>query len=205
MAAARLEQNVSVLAALERDARRLAAELREARLLLQERASRRLAVRAAVGSLATIEPFAPVSPRHDRASEAEAEELRLAMAFPVPGAVAFDARSGKSARRGPGVAILSSELRPILAPSGGRVVFAGPFRRLGLLLIIEHAHAYHSLVLGASRLEVQVGATVAAGDIVGWLEPRPAERAELYFEVRRAGEPIAPESVLAARKGGMRG
>lgn len=101
--------------------------------------------------------------------------------------------------------LLSGHPQPVLAPGRGTVAYAGPFRGLGLLLIIEHGADYHSLVIGASRLEVTVGDPVRDGQVVGWLEGGAAERAELYLELRRAGEPIDPMVVLSARESEVRG
>src|SRR3546814_19046636 len=52
------------------------------------------------------------------------------------------------------------ETRPgaqVVAPFEGRVVFAGPFRAYGLLLLIEHSEGYHSILAGMSRIYAAVG------------------------------------------------
>jgi septal ring factor EnvC (AmiA/AmiB activator) len=76
---------------------------------------------------------------------------------------------------------------------------------MGLLLIIDHGDAYHSLVIGASRLEVQAGDVVTEGEAVGWLERSPSGSMDLYFELRRVGEPVDPVPVLSAHHGEVEG
>ena len=124
--------------------------------------------------------------------------------LPVQGEVRrrFGDRHGGQRSRG---MLLSGHPQPVLAPGRGTVAYAGPFRGLGLLLIIDHGADYHSLVIGASRLEVTVGDPVRDGQVVGWLEGGAAEEAELYLELRRAGEPIDPMVVLSARESEVRG
>ena len=45
----------------------------------------------------------------------------------------------------------------VVAPYEGKIVFAGPFRDYGQLLIIEHAGGYHSLLAGLDELSGAVG------------------------------------------------
>jgi septal ring factor EnvC (AmiA/AmiB activator) len=96
---------------------------------------------------------------------------------------------------------LSFETRPgaqVVAPFGGRVEFAGPFRGYGRILIIEHAGGYHSLLAGLDRIDAEVGQLLVAGEPVGVMKPGEA-RPILYFELRRNGQPVNPLPWLAAR------
>lgn len=113
-----------------------------------------------------------------------------------------DRRAGQRLR---GVILTADRAQPVLAPGDGLVAYAGPFRDIGSLLIIEHRDAYHSLVIGASRLEVQVGDVVTEGQVVGWLDRGASESMDLYLELRRVGEPIDPISVLSTHVGEVRG
>lgn len=97
---------------------------------------------------------------------------------------------------------ISIETRPdaqVIAPYDGQVVFAGPFRGYGLLLIIEHAEGYHTLLSGMARLDGTVGQHLLAGEPVGVMgqsEGKPL----LYVELRHNGQPVNPLPWLTARK-----
>src|SRR5439155_19032465 len=55
----------------------------------------------------------------------------------------------------------------VVAPFDGRVVYAGPFANLGLVLIIRHGDAYHAVLAALGRVDVAVGQWVLAGEPVG--------------------------------------
>ncbi len=97
------------------------------------------------------------------------------------------------------------ETRPdaqVVSPFDGKVVFAGPFRGYGRLLIIEHGEGYHSLVAGFDHLDSVVGQYVLAGEPVGTMgENRP----KLYLEMRHDGEAINPLPWLASQNGKVSG
>lgn len=88
---------------------------------------------------------------------------------------------------------------PVVAPTDGTVMFAGPFKGYGLLLILEHRSGYHSLLSGLGRIDAQVGQRVLGGEPVGVLSADKAPT--LYFELRRGGQPINPTRGLAAADG----
>ena len=81
---------------------------------------------------------------------------------------------------------------PIVAPLAGRVVFAGPFRGYGQILILQHKGGYHSFLAGFGRIDAEMGQEVAAGEPLGILPAKGNGRPELYFEWRRNGEPADP-------------
>lgn len=97
---------------------------------------------------------------------------------------------------------ITIETRPeatVVASGRGKVQFAGPFRGYGLILILEHGDGYHSLVAGLSRIDVEVGRSVAPGEPVGVMG-RPSDRNPLlYFELRNNGQPTNPQPWLARR------
>jgi septal ring factor EnvC (AmiA/AmiB activator) len=100
------------------------------------------------------------------------------------------------------------ETRPhaqVVSPQDGRIVFAGPFRDYGLLLILAHGDGYHTLLAGMSRLHGAVGQQVLAGEPVGEMGEAGAGPPTLYLELRRGGEPINPTPWLAAGKGKVSG
>ena len=93
----------------------------------------------------------------------------------------------------------------VVAPYDGKVVFAGPFRAYGLLLIIEHSEGYHTLLAGMDRIDAEVGQILLSGEPVGTMAPAADAPPSLYIELRRNGQPINPLPWLAARKGKANG
>ena len=80
---------------------------------------------------------------------------------------------------------------PVVAPRAGRIVYAGPFRGYGDIVIIDHGGGWTSVVTGLSGLAVKLGQTVAMGDPLGRAAPGEGRVA---VELRRNGRPfpIAP-------------
>lgn len=87
----------------------------------------------------------------------------------------------------------------VVAPADGAVMFAGPFKGYGLLLILEHANGYHSLLSGLGRIDAQVGQRVLGGEPVGLLSGDGDPT--MYYELRRGGQPVNPARGLAASDG----
>lgn len=93
----------------------------------------------------------------------------------------------------------------VVAPAAGQVAFAGPFRGYGLLLIVEHANGYHSLLAGLERIEATIGERVDVGETIGAMGRPQVGHPYLYLELRRGGEPINPLPWLTADKRKVRG
>ena len=98
-----------------------------------------------------------------------------------------------------GISLATRPNAQVISPYDGRVLFAGPFRGYGELLIIEHGDGYHTLLAGLGRLDTSVGQSLLAGEPVGVM----AESAKpvLYMEFRKNGQPVNPTSWLDSRKG----
>jgi septal ring factor EnvC (AmiA/AmiB activator) len=91
----------------------------------------------------------------------------------------------------------------VVSPCAGKVVFAGPFRSYGLLLIVDCGASYHFVLSGLERLDVQVGRPVQAGEPIGvmpnWDPHVPGSRPSLYVELRHDGQAVNPAPFLGAR------
>lgn len=87
----------------------------------------------------------------------------------------------------------------VVATFDGQVVYAGPFRRYGLILILEHSGRYHSLLAGLGRIDVVVGQWVVAGEPVGLMTSPTDGKPALYFELRHNGQPIDPTPWFATQ------
>jgi murein hydrolase activator len=90
----------------------------------------------------------------------------------------------------------------VLAPCGGTVAFAEPFRDYGPLVIIDCGGGYHAVLSGMGQLAVVPGRPIRNGDVVGTM-PAATKTATvgappkigppiLYFELRKGGHPIDP-------------
>jgi septal ring factor EnvC (AmiA/AmiB activator) len=88
----------------------------------------------------------------------------------------------------------------IIAPTDGWVVYAGPFRSYGNLLIINAGGGYHVLLAGMGRIDVSLGQFVLAGEPVAVMGAalqagqgnNDNSRPVLYVEFRKDGRPIDP-------------
>lgn len=90
----------------------------------------------------------------------------------------------------------------VVAPADGWVVYAGPFRSYGQVLILNAGDGYHILLAGMDRTNVEQGQFVLAGEPVAIMgETRVASAATLdlvapqpvlYVEFRKDGVSIDP-------------
>jgi septal ring factor EnvC (AmiA/AmiB activator) len=80
---------------------------------------------------------------------------------------------------------------PVIAPRAGRVVYAGPFRGYGRVVIIDHGGGWTSVITNLASIEVDVGDAVAMGRRIGRTGP---SQSRVTVELRRGGRPypIAP-------------
>jgi murein hydrolase activator len=117
-------------------------------------------------------------------------------------------RFGDSTKFGNTLNGIQLETRPdaqVIAPFDGKVVFSGPFRNYGQILIIEHRGGYHTVLAGLSRIDAAVGQWLLAGEPVGELAARNQGKPMLYVELRHNGQPINPAPWIVARTGRVRG
>ncbi len=150
-------------------------------------------------------------------------KARGRLPFPVAGRLVGlygQPLDGKTTRKGLSIETLANA--QVVAPFDGKVVFSGPFRGYGQLLIIDHGEGYHSLLAGLGRIDVVMGQVVLAGEPVAVMgtgrgsgggvlpgasagEGHDAKRSILYVEFRRNNRPINPLPWLASRKGTPKG
>lgn len=91
-----------------------------------------------------------------------------------------------------GITINTRAAASIVAPYDGKVVFAGPFKGYGQILIIEHSGGYHTLLAGMANVDTSVGQWLLAGEPVGAMAESDKDGPRLYFELRRRGQPVNP-------------
>ncbi len=155
-------------------------------------------VEAAVPAPRLIDPTRP--PKIRPFSQARGQMLYPAAGEVVLGFGAAEPIGGTS--KG-----MTLETRPgaqVVAPFDGRVVFAGPFKGYGQILIMGHGDGYHSLVAGLDRIDCTLGQWLVAGEPIGTM-PTGEARPRLYLELRHDGQPINPLPWLATRDAKVKG
>lgn len=127
------------------------------------------------------------------------ERTQGELPWPVQGAIASGYRRGDGVHRN-GILIEAAAGSPVQAVHAGRVVFADWMRGFGNLLIVDHGDQVMTLYAHLQQFEARVGQAVSRGDPLGAVGASGGQpRAALYFEVRRGGDPIDPQSWMAAR------
>ena len=96
--------------------------------------------------------------------------------------------------RSEGITFATLSGAPVVAPAAGHVVFAGPFKGYGPIVILQHKDGYHSFLAGFGRIDAEMGEEIEAGEPLGVMPVKPGAKPELYFEWRRNSEPVDPVS-----------
>ena len=109
-----------------------------------------------------------------------------------------------------GVSIATRSGAQVTAPSDGWVVYAGPFRSYGQLLILNAGNGYHILLAGMERISVDLGQFVLTGEPVAVMGngshiaailATGSSQPVLYIEFRKDGIPVDPGPWWAAGEG----
>ena len=107
--------------------------------------------------------------------------------------------------RSRGIMIRARAGSQVIAPFDGKVVYAGPFRSYGRILIIDHGGEYHSLLAGLGRIDAVVGQWVLAGEPLAVLSGTTDQNPDLYLELRYTGQPVNPMPWLSSFSGNEKG
>ena len=107
----------------------------------------------------------------------------------------------------PNIAITTRPNARVRAPADGWVIYAGPFRSYGTVLILNAGGGYNIVLSGLRQADVLPGRFVVAGEPVGRMSARRTARATvigqgvaslggdrpvLYVEFRKDGKPVNP-------------
>lgn len=98
-----------------------------------------------------------------------------------------------------GVTVRTNSGAQIVSPAAGEVAYASSFRSYGNVLILNLDGGYALVLTGLDAINVQVGQTVRAGQLVGQMTATAASAPDLYVEVRRGDQPVDPGRWLSAR------
>ena len=109
-----------------------------------------------------------------------------------------------------GISVATRPGVQVTTPCDGWVVYSGPFRSYGQLLILNAGGGYHVLIAGMERISVNIGQFVLTGEPVGTmgtasqvasiLAATPSQPV-LYIEFRKDNAPIDPGPWWAASEG----
>lgn len=100
-----------------------------------------------------------------------------------------------------GVSIATRAGAQVTAPADGWVVYAGPFRSYGQLLILNVGGGYHVLLAGMDKISVDLGQFVLTGEPVAVMGngsqiaailATGSSQPVLYIEFRKDGSPVDP-------------
>jgi septal ring factor EnvC (AmiA/AmiB activator) len=109
-----------------------------------------------------------------------------------------------------GVSIATRAGAQVTSPADGWVVYAGPFRSYGQLLILDAGGGYHILLAGMERISVDLGQFVLTGEPVAVMGngsriaailATGSSQPVLYIEFRKGGAPVNPGPWWAAGEG----
>jgi septal ring factor EnvC (AmiA/AmiB activator) len=119
-----------------------------------------------------------------------------------------------------GISIATRPAAQVTAPCDSWVVYAGPFRNYGQVLILNAGGGYHVVLAGMDRISVNVGQFVLTGEPVAVMmggapgngsqatasqitanSALSSDKPVLYVEFRKDGTPIDPSPWWAASKG----
>jgi len=109
-----------------------------------------------------------------------------------------------------GISLAARAGAQVTTPCDGWVVYAGPFRSYGQLLILNAGGGYHVLIAGMERISVNIGQFVLTGEPVATMGRTSqvasilatnASQPVLYVEFRKDGTPIDPGPWWAANEG----
>lgn len=110
-----------------------------------------------------------------------------------------------------GISLATRANAQVTSPCDGWVVYAGPFRSYGQLLILNAGGGYHVLLAGMERISVDLGQFVLTGEPVAVMPAGSKVAAAtaavgstqpvLYVEFRKDGLPVDPAPWWAASEG----
>jgi septal ring factor EnvC (AmiA/AmiB activator) len=109
-----------------------------------------------------------------------------------------------------GISLATKPGAQVTTPCDGWVVYAGPFRSYGQLLILNAGGGYHVLIAGMERISVNIGQFVLTGEPVATMGTKSqvasilataSSQPVLYIEFRKDGTPIDPGPWWAASEG----
>lgn len=146
------------------------------------------------------EAHATLSKKAQSASKASAKQdlpFRW-LEQPVAGKVVVDKELQKKFSPGAqGIIFETKKNAEVFAPSEGTIVFKGPFKNQGDILIIEAGEKVYTVLMGMHKINAEIGESVYAGQKIGSMAGYGASSPKLYLELRQKGKAIDPKGYFA--------
>ena len=86
-----------------------------------------------------------------------------------------------------GLTLATADGAQVIAPTSGRIAYAGAFRGYGRIVIIDHGGGWTTLITNLASVDVRVGDTVNQGSPLG---RAGARKPMVTVELRRSGQPV---------------
>lgn len=136
-----------------------------------------------------LRPAQPAAPRALPTETAVATATAIpAYRLPVVGQVVTGlGEVSETGVRARGLTIATRSGAQVVAPTRGRILFAGPFRGYGNIVVIDHGLGWTTLLTSLAALDVKVGDTVDPGSPIG---RAGTDRPTITVELRRRGTPV---------------
>ena len=196
--AARADNLNSLIVDLEREIEGAKQAAEQARLAEEEQRKLEEDQIAAVRESAKNQQFGDVNRLSPAISFEDAKGL---LPHPVAGVelVGFGEDEG-AGEASSGIYIATRAGSRVISPLDGWIVYAGPFRSYGQLLIINAGNGYHIVLAGLEKIDVQPGQFVLVGEPIGLMGTKQvasaglvdvsSTRPILYVEFRKDGQSI---------------
>ena len=203
--AARRKETQAETSALDAEQEKLAAAVRDRQKLQAQLSADRGRAEEKVTSLSrqseSLQTLIHKLDEQARAEQAKAKQTppkpakapeKGSLRQPVAGSVIHKFGDQKSANETwRGLTIRTRPSATVVAPAEGEVVFAGPFRDYGNMLLIKHSNGYISMMSGLGKLSATLGQKVIRGEPVALTDTDA--QPEVYVELRDSdAKPIDP-------------
>ncbi|MET1413434.1 peptidoglycan DD-metalloendopeptidase family protein [Roseibium sp. HPY-6] len=176
----------------------LEAEIESAQVAAEK--SRQAALNAKRDASRNVDPFADPG---RLAPEISFDEAKGRLPQPVAGTLLKDfGQEDEFGGLTEGQSIATRPGSNVTSPADGWVVYSGPFRSFGQLLILNTGDGYHVLLAGMDRIDAELGQFVLTGEPVGVMGATQWASAStfglgstqpiLYVEFRKDGRAIDP-------------
>lgn len=106
-----------------------------------------------------------------------------------------------SGRKAEGIKVQTRHSAQVVAPADSTIVWSGPFRSYGKMLILRTGDGYHIVLSGMADIYGALGQTVSAGEPVGQMSDQTDKPSELYMELRKNGTPQDPARWMSRKAG----
>jgi septal ring factor EnvC (AmiA/AmiB activator) len=142
--------------------------------------------------------------RKPSGAKATLDVARHSLPWPAPGKVVSAYGREKDPELGTwivrqGLTLETAPGAAVSAVAAGRVIFEGPFRSYGQVVIVDHGGGFFSVYGGLGEILKKKGGEARAGEMIA--HAGDAAPARLYFEIRRGTEALDPATWLTAQEG----